>query len=48
MTVKGPDDDRRNDVGVELEELLDLPILDPEAVVRLRDGDRDDAETHGV
>jgi hypothetical protein len=36
MTMYEPED-RHAEVGVEIEEFLDLPILDPEEVVRNED-----------
>jgi hypothetical protein len=34
MTMNEPDDRHRDEVGVEIEEFLDLPIIDPEQVVK--------------
>ncbi len=41
MTVYAPDDERRDEPGVEIEEFFDLPILDPEQVVHSGDPDRE-------
>jgi hypothetical protein len=41
VTIYEPDDDPQHDVGVEFEEFFDLPIIDPEEVMREKEAEEE-------